>query len=193
MTPLLLRQKLRSIWGKTGIQRLEQREKIFLGVGVVFLLCFFLMQVVFFPYLDAKKRLAKSLKDKRSYAVKIVQMQKEYRLLKGQAETTKGKLSEREPGFTLFSFLEEQATTAKVKEQIQYMKPSTTDQDGAEQKSLVEMKLQRISLDRLVGFLKLIESSKAMVIVKHISIQESSTDDNALDVVLQVFTFVDKT
>jgi general secretion pathway protein M len=193
MTARHLHQKLLSLWEKTGIQRLQQREKIVLAAGIAFLGIFFFIQVVISPCLDAKKRLAKSLRDKKANVVKIVQMQKEYHLLKDRAEAAKGRLSQRDPGFTLFSFLEEQATKAQVKQQIQYMKPSTLDQDGAEKKSLVEMKLQRISLDQLVGFLEQVESAKDMVVVKQISIQESSADDTSLDVVLQVFTLVDKT
>lgn len=181
-----------SLRKKIGIQQLEKREKIFLSIGVIFLLCFCLIQFVFFPYFDARKRLTRSIASKREDLAKIMQMQQKYRLLKHQAGTTKDKLSERAPGFTLFSFLEEQATKADVKQQIQYMKPSTSEKEGEEQQSIVEMKLQHISLAQLVDFLKLVESPKDMVFVKRISIQESGSEGKALDIIVQVFTFVNK-
>lgn len=174
---------------KIDFQRLEKREKVFLTVGVVFLICFCVIQFIIFPYLDAKKRLDKSLAVKKADLARIIQMQKEYVHLEKQAGVTQNRLSERAPGFTLFSFLEEQATKANVKQQIQYMKPSTSNKDEGEQQSIVEMKLQHITLAQLVGFLRLAESSKNMVFVKHISIQGSNSEGNGLDVILQVFTF----
>jgi general secretion pathway protein M len=179
---------LQSIRGKFSFQQLERREKLFLGIGTAFLLCFFLIQLVIVPYLDTRKRLTRSLTDKRSNLAKIMDMQKEYFRLKSQAGGTYNRLSERAPGFTLFSFVEEQATIAKVKQQIQYMKPSTSDKEGGEHESAVELKLQKVSLAKLVGFLKLIESSENMVFIKHISIQESGANDNLLDIVIQIVT-----
>ncbi len=186
------KQILQSIRGKIRLDRLDRREKIILGLGIAFILCFFLIQFVLLPNLEARKRLTRSLADKRSQLAKIIQMQKEYLSLKGQAGGTKNRLSERAPGFTLFSFLEEKATIAMVKQQIQYMKPSTTDKDGMEQESAVEMKLQQVSLAQLVGFLKLVESPEDMVSVKHISIQESGPDNSQLDVVIQILTPANK-
>ena len=183
-----MKQILQSIRGKIRFQQLEQREKIVLGIGVAFLLCFFLVQVVVFPYLDTRKRLTRSLADKTSNLTRIIQLQKEYLRLKNEAGETNNRLSERAPEFTLFSFIEEQATTAKVKQQIQYMKPSTSDKDGVEQESAVEMKLQQVSLAQLVDFLKLLESSENLVFIRHISIQESGANERLLDVILQVVT-----
>ena len=42
--PLLIR-------AKTGLDRLEPRERMFVGIGVVFLACFFLLQFVLSPYI----------------------------------------------------------------------------------------------------------------------------------------------
>jgi len=183
----------RSLRKRIGFQRLESREKIFLFIGVVFLLCFLILRFVFFPYLDARKRLTRSIEAKRADLVKIEQMQKEYRALEHQVGATQDKLTERESGFTLFSFLEDQATKAEVKQQIQYMKPFTTEKEGGDRQSIVEMKLQHISLTQLVGFLRLVESTKDMVYIKHISIQQSGSEGGTLDVIMQVFTFADKT
>ncbi len=73
---------------------------------------------------------------------------------------------------------------------ISYMKPSTVEGDEDLQESIVEMKLQQISLKQLVDFLKLIESPEKVVSVKRISIQESGKEKGLLEVIMQIVTFV---
>ena len=87
--------------------------------------------------------------------------------------------------------MEEQAVHAKIKQQILSMKPTTVETDDHAQESIVEMKLQKITLGQLVGFLKLIESPDKAVVVRHISIQESG--ETYLDVIMQIVTVVKKT
>jgi general secretion pathway protein M len=171
---------------KIGFDRLEARERMFVGIGVVFLACFFLLQFVVSPYLQARQRLAGSLSNKKADLEKIVQLQKEYLRLAGGTDFTG-----RPAGFSLFSFVEEQAVHAKIKQQILSMKPTTVETDDHAQESIVEMKLQKITLGQLVGFLKLIESPDKAVVVRHISIQESG--ETYLDVIMQIVTVMKKT
>jgi pyrimidine operon attenuation protein/uracil phosphoribosyltransferase len=102
------------------------------------------------------------------------------------------RIAERPQGFTLFSFLEQQATIAKVKENVKYMEPSEEESEGILRTSVVEMKLVEISLVQLVDFLNLVESSVNVVSVGRIAIQENSQTDGFLDVVMQIQTFTEK-
>jgi type II secretory pathway component PulM len=174
---------------KTGLDGFEPRERTFIGIGVVFLVCFFLLQFVLSPYIGARQRLARSLAAKKADLEKIVQLQKEYRLLRITGGTD-GRPSGQTAGFSLFSFVEEQAVHAKIKQQILSMKPTTTETEDHAEESIVEMKLQKITLGQLVGFLKLIESTEKAVMVRHISIQES--DETYLDVNMQIVMVVKK-
>jgi general secretion pathway protein M len=174
---------------RAGFNRLEPRERMFVRIGVVFLACFFLLQFVISPYLDARQRLARSLAVKKADLEKIVQLQKEYRHLR-PAGATDSRLAGQPAGFSLFSFVEEQAVHAKIKQQILSMKPTTAETDDHSQESVVEMKLQKITLAQLVGFLRRIESPQKGVMVRHISIQESG--ETHLDVIMQIVTVVKK-
>jgi hypothetical protein len=102
------------------------------------------------------------------------------------------RLQKRSPSFTLFSFIEEQATTAKVKQHINSMTPSTSEGEGPLQESRVDLKLERISLQLLVEFLQLIESTDNIIVIKRISIQENSKEEGTLDTVMQIITFTQK-
>jgi type II secretory pathway component PulM len=179
------------IQAQAGFDRLEPRERMFVRIGVVFLACFFLLQFVISPYLDARQRLARSLAVKKADLEKIVQLQKEYRRLRPAGGADFRPVGQT-AGFSLFSFVEEQAVHAKIKQQILSMKPTTaeTDDHAHVQESIVEMKLQKITLGQLVGFLRLIESPQKEVMVRHISIQESG--ETYLDVIMQIVTVVKK-
>ena len=60
---------------------------------------------------------------------------------------------------------------------------------GPFKESLVEMKLERITLGQMVGYLKLIESPDKLVSIKRISIQSNKKETQFLDAILQVLTF----
>ena len=190
MAAPLLKEIPQRIRAKIGLDRLEPRERMFVGIGVVFLACFFLLQFVVLPYLEAQQRLARSLTNKKADLEKIIQLQKEHRLLR-MAGGTDFRRSGQAVEFSLFSFVEEQAVRAKIKQQIVSMKPATVETEDHAQESIVEMKLQKVTLEQLVGFLKLIELPEMAVVVRHISIQESG--ETSLDVIMQIVTAVKKT
>ncbi len=186
-----LKKSISEIREKSGFDKLERREKQTVAIGIGFLVFFIILQFGVSPYFSARKKLEISTEKKQSELVELKILQKEYQGFKKQAGGIKEQLTEREPNFSLFSFLDKQATTAEIKTLISYMKPSTVEGEGELQESVVEMKLQRISLKQLVDFLKLIESPEKVVSVKRISIQESGRDKGLLEVIMQIVTFID--
>jgi general secretion pathway protein M len=99
-------------------------------------------------------------------------------------------LTKREPGFALFSYLERAAGTAKVKENIKSMKPSTSKGQGDYKESTVEVRIEAITLQQLVDYLYRIESPDKVVFVKRMSIQSNKKGKGYIDAILQVLTFL---
>ncbi len=182
---------LKNIWQKLGIEKLDSREKWVLFGGIGFVLCFLLLQLVILPVLDARSKLEKSIAREKQDLIEIKALQQEYRTLKSQEGTIQARINERGSGFTLFTFLDQQANEAKVKKQIKYMKPSTIQGDELNE-AMVEMKLQQITLTDLVNFLRLVESEKNVVFIRRISIQESGDTQGYFDSILQIVTFEKK-
>lgn len=192
MTALTLKNTLQAIVDKSGLNKLEKREKQIVTAGLVFLVCFAVFHFLVSPLLQSRQQTQKALLHKKEDIQKISQLQTEYYKLQNQAVNIEERLQKRSPSFSLFSFIEEKATKAKVKQHINSMTPSTSDGEGALQESRVDLKLERISLQQLVDFLKEIESAKDVVVIKRISIQENSREDGALDAVMQIITFTKK-
>jgi general secretion pathway protein M len=186
-----------TIWPKRlrerlGIESLTTRERWVLSCGLVFILCFVVFQTVVVPFFEARSNLALSIERKKQELVKIKELQQEYRALKMAESDVQAKITVREPGFALFTFIDRQAEKAKVKKQISYIKPSTGSAEQALHETSVEMKLQQITLESLVNFLLLIESPKDVVFIRRISIQENGTGLGYLDAILQIVTFEKK-
>lgn len=181
----------KDIWRKSGIDKLNSREKWVLFGGVAFVLCFLVVQLVILPVVEARSNLEKSIARKQQELQEIKLLQQEYRTLKSEEGTIQARINDRGAGFTLFTFLDQQANQAKVKKQIKYMKPSMLDGDELNE-AMVEMKLQQITLAALVEFVRLIESEENVVFIRRFSIQESGDAQGYFDAILQIVTFEKK-
>ncbi len=69
------------------------------------------------------------------------------------------------------------------------MKPSVSAGPGPYKESLVEMKLEAITLKQLIDYLYRIESPDDVVSIKRASISENKRESAYLDAILQVLTF----
>ena len=169
---------------------LSTRDKTALTIGGLVLMVFLLVQFVFSPLLDKRKRLEKTVALREQHLAEMRTMQERSSRLHAQSSGLTQQLAGREKGFSLFSFLEQMASRAGVKEYIAYMKPSTMTGEGPLKQVMVEIKLQALGLAQLVRFLELIESPENVVEIKRISIQENSKSKGTLDVILQVISIL---
>ena len=167
---------------------LSKRDRFTLIIGGSLLLVFIVAQFMVFPLIDKRKRLRKTISSRQVAVQEMREMQLQYGQLDEQSNGLEQQLSQRSPSFSLFSFLEKMATQSKIKDHITYMKPSTVTGDGTLRQVMVEMKLQTISLQQLVTFLKRIESPENVVTLKRISIQENKKTKGTLDVIMQVIS-----
>ena len=165
----------------------RERYAIMVAAGVIgiFLIVTFIVE----PFLSKTDQLKKSLHDKAVMLEQMRQLQSEYGMLSQKAEVSKALFSRRQKGFKLFSFLDQLAGEAGIKDHISYMKPSTKVEKNSPYKiSRVEMKLDAITLKQLTTYLYGVETSKNMVDIKRISISKKDKKQGLLTAVLQVET-----
>lgn len=170
-------------------RKLTRREKyaIYAVVGVICL--FVLIQFFVFPSIDKRKRLKRTLQGKTEMLDKMVALKSEYEAIKKRNNLSKEHLANRKKGFTLFSFLDKLTGEAGIKDNMIYMKPSTSVQKNSPYKiSQVEMKLQGLTLQQLTTYLHMVETSKNMVDIKRLSISKTGKQEGFIDAVLQVET-----
>jgi len=168
---------------------MAKREQLMLTGLIITVSALFLFHFLFSPLLDSRQRLQKSLIKKNIELQEIRNMQQEYQALQLQSGNIQDRINKRPKGFTLFSYIEKQATVAKVKKNIKYLKPSEIEKEGALNESRVDMKLQQITLENLVTFLQGVESPENVVSISRISVQEHGKGQGALNSVIQIVTY----
>jgi len=169
---------------------LNQREKIAISGAGVFLIVFIMVQWLIVPVFEKRDELKSRLESKKSILVDMKILRSEYLAMQGKVESSRQNLNNRQPGFTLFSFLDQLAGDTGLKDHIEYMKPSSAvKEDSGLKISRVELKLQEITLKDLTSYLFKVESSANMLIVKRLSITKTGKDSGLISAVLQVETF----
>ena len=169
--------------------KLAKREKYLVSFAACAIGMFLLLQFLIFPFFEERKRIQRGIRAREEGLEEIVRLRAEYQVYKKGFQGIKQILARREKGFTLFSFLEKTAGEAELKGHIKYMKPSSSQGTGPHKESMVEMKLEGITLNQLVGYLYRIESPENIISIKRISIKENKKESGYLDTILQVLTF----
>ena len=153
--------------------KLAKREKYLVSLAACAVAIFLLFQFLVFPFFEERKRIQRGIRAREEGLKEIVRLGAEYQVHKKGFQGITQILARRKKGFTLFSFLEKAAGEAELKGHIKYMKPSDSKGTGPYKESMVEMKLEGITLNQLVGYLYRIESPENIVSIKRISIQEN--------------------
>lgn len=174
---------------KSGYNRLEYREKLFLLLGTVFVTCFLLFQGVVAPYIDAKDRLERSLDRKGKDVLEMAILKKEYEDLMQRQGEIASRIEKRSPQFSLFSFLEQQTNVVQMKNRVTSMKPLTTELEDGFEESAVEMKIEAVTLKQLVDFMVKVESVDKVILIKRLALQKNKKENDLLDAVMNVVTF----
>ena len=171
--------------------QLAKREKYLIALAGFVIAAALVITLVIIPFWEKREILKNGIVAKGNSLQEMAVLRQEYLLLQQDSNTVARRLADRPKNFTLFSFLEQAAGDAGVKENIKSMKPSASTVKGSFKESLVEMKLERITLGQMTGYLKLIEAPEKLVSIKRISIQSNKKETQFLDVVLQVLTFTE--
>jgi general secretion pathway protein M len=150
--------------------KLAKREKYLVSFAACAIGMFLLLQFLIFPFFEEKKRIQRGIRAREEGLEEIVRLRAEYQVHKKGFQGIKQILARRKKGFTLFSFLEKAAGEAELKGHIKYMKPSSSQGTGPYKESMVEMKLEGITLNQLVGYLYRIESPENIIIVQFSSV-----------------------
>ncbi len=168
---------------------LSKREKYFVSTALCAVVVFCLLQFIIIPFFEKRTRIETACRAKEKVFEEISVLSAEYQAYEKRSLDIRGTIERRKKGFTLFSFLEKTAGDTAVKDHIKYMKPSELQSTGTYKETMVEIKLEGITLKQLVDYLYRVEFSGNAICLKRISIKENKKESGYIDAVLQVVTF----
>lgn len=169
---------------------LRRRERLAVCAAACALVLFLIVQLVIFPVFDKRARLRAQIKTKQVNLLEIQSLKAEYEKLSLRAKGADEQLKKRPKSFTLFSFLDNLAGKSGIKQNIVYMKPSTTNlKNSPYVLSIVEMKVQSLTMEQLVTLLYGVETSGEQVRIKRMSLSKGEQKEGLINAILQVETY----
>ena len=178
-----------AITKRVSLSKLSQREKIIVAGGGLALLIFLIVQFLIAPVFTRNAQMRRNVQAKTAMLAEMQRLKADHDSLKSAATQSEARFTRRDKGFTLFSFLDQLAGQARVKERVSYMRPTKTEVKNSPFKlSRVEMKLEGVTLEQLATYIHGVESSPNMASVSKLSITRRDQKEGLLDAILQVDT-----
>lgn len=172
---------IKELWNK-----LDAKQRKLVAGAALFVLFALMMELAVFPFWEAKKKLDRSIDVNQKKLTAVKKLSEESNRLESKISAIRRTSSLRGPNFTLFSYLEKKATQANVRGRIKYMNSSRGTQSGAFEESLIDMKLDKMTVKQLTDFLYYAESPADLVRIKKISINKMKENPEYLSVQLQI-------
>ena len=148
-----------------------------------------ILEIAVFPFREAKEKLTKAVQINQKKLNEISRLDAEFTLQEAAIARIKRAMSARSADFTLFAYLEKKATQANVRGRIKYMNSSRGGQSASFEESIIDMKLDKITIKQLTDFLYFAESPADLVKIKKIAISKMKESPEYLSAQLQISSF----
>ena len=166
--------------------RLTQREKLLAGGLVIFAAAWSLFAVTVNPAFDRIKTLNRVISEKQQELEQVREISNEYIYLSNSLDNLNAKVDLKQETFKLLPFLESLIDECGLSDNVETMKRQVLPIDSNFSRIVVEVRLERLSIGRLVDFLSKIESSHDKVKTKSLYIKRNLGDKNLLDSVIEI-------
>lgn len=161
------------------ITRLNPRERLIVGIGLVVVVGLILWFALVTPYLRVMERLERRITAHRHNLVRVEKMSKQINELRHLIANIDSRRKGKRP---LFSLVEKLTEQTGVREQLLSMRPQPASTQGKYRQQLVEIRLEKISLAQLVTLLHAIEYRSGGVQVKSMRVKPRFEDHSLLDI-----------
>ncbi len=175
---------MKNLWSKLG-----KRERLFVAGGAGLLGVIALIQFALVPFFQEKKRVSSALGRQEKILQEMIAFSREYESLREDTELMKSALERRPPDFTLMSYLERKSREAGVRQNIKSMNTTRGTTAGTYEETLVDIRLEKLTLRQLVQFLYHADSPEDAVGVKKITVNKSKESPEYLTALVQVVTY----
>ncbi len=174
---------------KTLWARLDVKQRRLVVGAAVFIVTALILEMAVVPFWTAKAKMAKAIQTNQKKLSEINKIDAELTQQEASMSKIKSAMSSRGADFTLFSYLEKKATQANVRGRIKQMNSSKGMPSGSLEESLMDMRLEKITIKQLADFLYFVESPANLVRVKRVNVNKMKESPEYLNAQLQISTF----
>lgn len=174
---------------KTFWEKLDAKQRKLVAGAAILVLVALILEIVVFPFWAAKTKLTKAIQVNQKKLTELNKLDAEFTLQEAAMARAKSALAARSADFTLFAYLEKKAMQANVRGRIKQMNSSKGIQSLSLEESLIDMKLEKITIKQLTDFLYFVESPADLVKIKKIAISKMKESPEYLSAQLQISSF----
>lgn len=158
--------------------------------GSIFLAVMILIFWIIIPGMNYLDSLQNDYAVNKQRLENILRLEAEYNSRLNQAGQEGGR-GRQGPGFSLFAFLDERANHLGIKDNIDFMRPSSrTTADGLKE-NIVEISMNNLYLSQLLPFLHSVEYSENMIRIVRLTLRSQNGDHGPLNVNMVLSVFID--
>ena len=166
--------------------RLKRREKLWAGCLVIFIAAWSIFTVGVKPAFARVETLNRIIFQKQQELEKLRARSKEYIFLRNSLDNLRTKVASQQKTFELLPFLESLIEECGLAENVVTMGQQVLPIDSNYSETIVEVRLEKLSLRHLVDFLGKVESSEVLARTKSLYIKRNATNKDLLDLVVEI-------
>ena len=174
---------------KTFWEKLDAKQRKLVAGAAILVLIALILEIAVFPFWEAKAKLTKAIQVNQKKLNEMSKLDADFSSQEAALAKIKRSMSARGADFTLFAYLEKKATQANVRGRIKQMNSSKGIQSVSLEESLIDMKLEKITIKQLTDFLYFVESPADLVKIKKIAINKMKESPEYLSAQLQISSF----
>ena len=172
----------------TFFSKLSSREKWLVLGAAVFVGSALIFALIINPVMDQKQRYSRMAQGKRQDLVQFNEYASEYRALQSSLVEMQMKVTSGSSDMSLLASMESNARKLGLADRIASMKPFTNELESGMIQSSVEMRIEKVDLKGLVGFIEAVETGSQTVVTTRLRIKTRFDDPALLDTTLLVTT-----
>jgi general secretion pathway protein M len=177
-------QTLRERW-----QQMSQRERRVVLVGGIVVGLSLLFVIVVDPLLAKLDRLERQTVRKHKDIQELALLSQEYTTMRDRLVHAESRMPATDGQFSLMTFLEGAATTARVRELITGMQPQVQALAQGYQETAVDLRLEGVQLPELLVLLIAIDQAPYDLQVRHLQIRPKFDNPVNLDATIRVSSY----
>jgi len=166
--------------------RLTRREKLSAVALAILVGGLVLFTFAVKPAIERTKTLRRVISEKQDELQKLRSRSNEYIFLRDSLDNLRTKAASQEEGFELLPFLESLIREHGLAKKVATMKQQILQLGPSHSETIVEVRLENLTLRQLVDFIRKVESSKVLARIKSLYIKKNLTNTDLLDSVVEI-------
>ena len=166
--------------------RLTRREKRFAVALAAVIAAWLIFSFVIKPAAERSETLRRVIPEKQDELRQLRAKSNEYIFLRNSLAELRTKVASQDSSFELLAFLETLIGKSGLTTKVATMKQQVIPLEPDYSETIVEIKLENLTLSRLVDFLAKVESSDVLARTKNLHIKTNPSNKDLLDSVVRI-------